>query len=459
MTLGAWTSDWVTNGRVQSSRLVFVLLVAVGLAAVFASRDRSALVVVALSIVALGRGVVEWTTVPAPTGPVAVSATLADDPDPSERGTHAVFVVDGRRVDAWLYGRLARRIERVSSGERVLLTGLIEASPRPRRDLLRHIVGRVRVDDIVVTGQSADHLHRSVNRLRHLFAEGASSLPDDRRNLLTGLLYGDDRHLDRSVVDEFRRAGLAHLTAVSGQNVAYVMAVVAPLLSRMRQRTRIASSIIFLSIFVILTRAEPSVVRAALMAGAALVLPRTSARSLRALSVAVVVGVIVDPFLVWSVGWWLSVSGCGGLVLLSPLVQRALGGGRIASFVAPTIGAQLAVLPVSASVFGWPDAIGIVTNVVAGPIAGAVMLAGLPLVLAAALLPDDFGRVLLFPVDLGVRAVAVVAERGARAGLPTWVDVATPLFVVVLLAARAPRVRLTRVATLTRGTLPRARIR
>lgn len=459
VTFGAWLSDWVVDDRVQVGRLVLVVIVALGSAVVVASRERSAVLVAVLSIVAVGRGVVEWSVAPAPIGPVSVVATLADDPDPSERGTHVVFDVDGRRVDAWLYGRLARRIERVSSGERVWLTGRIDESSRPRRDLLRHIVGRVRVNDITVIGEAANHLHRSVNRLRGVFADGVASLPDVRRNLLTGLLYGDDRRLDREVVDEFRRAGLAHLTAVSGQNVAYVMAVVAPLLGRLRQRARIVTSIAVLSIFVVLTRAEPSVVRAALMAGAALILPRTTTRSVRALSTAVIVGVIVDPFLVWSVGWWLSVSGCAGLVLVSPLVERALGGGRIASFIAPTIGAQVAVLPVSASVFGWPDAIGLVTNMVAGPVAGLVMLVGLPIVLAAALVPDGVGRLFLFPIDLGVRVVASIAERGARSGLPTWLDVAAPLLVLLLVAARAPGVRLTRVATLTRGTLPGARIR
>ncbi|MFM7489849.1 MAG: ComEC/Rec2 family competence protein [Actinomycetota bacterium] len=459
VTFGAWVSDWVVDGRVHTGRLALVVLAAIGSAMVVASRDRSVLLVVALSIVALGRGVVEWSVASAPTGSISVGATVAADPDPSERGTHVVFEVDGRRVDAWLYGRLARRIERVSSGERVWLVGRIDEPTRPRRDLLRHIVGRVRVDDVTVTGESANHLHRSVNRLRRVFANGAASLPDERRNLLTGLLYGDDRRLDREVVDEFRRAGLAHLTAVSGQNVAYVMAVVAPLLGRLRQRARVVTSIAVLAIFVILTRAEPSVVRAALMAGAAVVLPRTTTRSARALSTAVIVGVIVDPFLVWSVGWWLSVSGCAGSVLVSPLVERALGGGRIASFVAPTIGAQVAVLPVSASVFGWPDANGLVTNMVAGPVAGSVMLVGLPIVLAAAVLPDGVGRVLLFPIDLGVRVVALVAERGARSGLPTWLDVVAPLLVLLLVVARAPRTRLTRVATLTRGTLPGARIR
>jgi len=69
------------------------------------------------------------------------------------------------------------------------------------------------------------------------------------------------------------------------------------------------------------------------------------------------------------------------------------------------------------------------------------------------------GRVLLFPIDLGVRVVALVAERGARSGLPTWLDVVAPLLVLLLVMARAPRTRLTRVATLTRGTLPGARIR
>lgn len=456
VTFGVWLSDWVVtrSGAVAPRRLLVVVVLT---SAAWAVVRRPALLLIALGTVSFARGVVEWRVDPAEPRTIATSAVLAEDPDPGERGTHVVFEIDGRRVDAWLFGRLARRVERASAGERVFVAGRIVTSRQPRSDLLHHVVGRVHVDDLRVNGGPSNNVQRSVNRLRELLARGVESLPRERRDLVSGLLYGDDRRVSSEVVAEFRASGLAHLTAVSGQNVAYVMAVAAPLLARCRPRTRLGASLVLLGFFVLVTRAEPSVIRAALMAGAALVLPRTTSRSARALAVAVVIGVIVDPFLVWSVGWWLSIGGCAGLVFFGPLVERALGGGRLARFAAPTLGAQLGVLPVSTLVFGLPRATGLLTNLIAGPVAGFVMLVGLPAVLVAAVAPPFVDHVVLLPVDIGTRFVALVADRGAALSTPRWLDVAMPLVVIGLVIAHASRSRVTRVATWTRGSFPRSR--
>jgi hypothetical protein len=52
--------------------------------------------------------------------------------------------------------------------------------------------------------------------------------------LYRGLVIGDDRDQPRDMIDRFRASGLSHLTAVSGQNVAFVLAACGPLLVRMR---------------------------------------------------------------------------------------------------------------------------------------------------------------------------------------------------------------------------------
>src|SRR5262249_58586162 len=106
--------------------------------------------------------------------------------------------------------------------------------------------------------------------------------------------------------------------------------------------------------FALLTRFEPSVVRAAAMAAiaaTATVLGRP-ASTVRLLSLAVAVMVLIDPLLVWSVGWWLSVGATGGIaVLATPLAVRLPGPRPLAQTLAITAaapggGAPVAVAPV-----------------------------------------------------------------------------------------------------------------
>ena len=68
------------------------------------------------------------------------------------------------------------------------------------------------------------------------------------------------------MVDAFRASGLSHLTAVSGENVAFVLAAASPLLRRLRPWWRWAATLGLIGWFMTLTRFEPSVLRAGVMA-------------------------------------------------------------------------------------------------------------------------------------------------------------------------------------------------
>jgi competence protein ComEC len=152
----------------------------------------------------------------------------------------------------------------------------------------------------------------------------------------------------------------------------------------------------------------------------------------------VAVLLVVDPFLVRSVGFVLSVAATAGLVFLGPGLEGILGTGAVARIASATIAAQLAVAPFALWWFGSLPIVAVPANVVAVPIASGVMVVGLPLVLAcgtldgfasfvAAMLGSGSAHVVstivdgvvdaaLVPVRIGVRAiwwVAVVAERAS----------------------------------------------
>ena len=67
-------------------------------------------------------------------------------------------------------------------------------------------------------GGLADALRRRVDRSL------APGLDGERRAVVAGVVLGEDEGLDQELRDDFRASGLYHLLAVSGQNVAYVIA-------------------------------------------------------------------------------------------------------------------------------------------------------------------------------------------------------------------------------------------
>jgi competence protein ComEC len=185
----------------------------------------------------------------------------------------------------------------------------------------------------------------------------------------------------------------------------------------MRPLARWATSLGLIGWFVVLTRAEPSVLRAGVMAGlaaTAFVLGR-QAEPLRLLALAVVALLLLDPLLAWSVGFWLSVGATAGVVLgavhLAPRLVRL---GPLALPVAVTLGAQCGVAVPSLLVFGRLSLTGTVANIVAVPVAGLVMLVGLPACLVAGTVPF-VGSVVMAPVGWGVWWVDAVATVAAAA--------------------------------------------
>src|SRR6201999_3539909 len=110
-------------------------------------------------------------------------------------------------------------------------------------------------------------LQRWAGRLRSGRRQAASGLPASERGLLPGLVVGDTSQMLDADTGAFRSAGLTHLTAVSGANLAGVVAAVFGLLrwTPLGIRARALSSACVLVGFVVLARPTPSVLRAAAM--------------------------------------------------------------------------------------------------------------------------------------------------------------------------------------------------
>ena len=400
---------------------------------------KSILIVSSITIVGW-RSTTEWSEVrTVDFGEVATVATLASDPEPLGRGVKVLLSIDGRRFEAVVYGSNAAGVSGLERGESVRVVGRTRETreERRRRSQVRHIVGTIEVESFSDPEGGARRrsraLERSANDVRDVMARGASVMKGDDAALFAGLVYGDDSAQSEEMVERFRESGLAHLTAVSGQNVGYLLAIITPLLRRRGRWTRLSATLGALVWFAVLTRVEPSVVRAAGMAAVSAVALSIGwrPRAIEVLSMCVIVFVIVDPFLAWSIGWWLSTAGTFGLVVWTPSIHRLLRGAserrrRLADWVAPTIAAQLGVLPVSVAVFGWPSALALPANLLAAPVAGVVMLVGIPMALVAGTVPAVADLAMILPT-VAVRWVDTVALMAARVEPPRVIDIVVTL--------------------------------
>ena len=412
-----------------------------------ASRVTAVLAVAGLAV--LGGGLhraARASLVAAPSGPVRGLVRIDEDPRPltaarsATRLTELVVEIGGARYRGIVAGMPARRLERAQAGDRLW----IDAERRParrgdRRGATDRIGGRLTIRALGdrFPGSALD---RSVNRVRLVVRDQAdAAMGGSDGALFSGLVLGDDARQPPAMVAEFRGSGLSHLTAVSGQNITILVAFAGPLLRRLRPLARLAATLALIAWLVVLTRGEPSVVRAALMGALAAIsfaLGRPTL-PLDALIGAVVLAVAADPLLVRSVGLWLSAGATAGVIVLGPPIAGLLWGpGWIRAGLGMTIGAQLGVAVPSVLVFGRLPLVAIPANLLAVPVAAFVMAAGVPLALLAAAAPAVRAWVMA-PATIGTRWVGRVASLAARLEPPPPVAWAGWLLIAALLARAA----------------------
>ena len=98
-------------------------------------------------------------------------------------------------------------------------------------------------------------------------------LREEDAALLRGMVLGQDERLSDAVRDEFQVSGLAHLLAVSGQNVMLlaILVLAAAGVVGLPLRARLALALLLVAAYVPLAGGGPSIQRAGVMGAAGLV--------------------------------------------------------------------------------------------------------------------------------------------------------------------------------------------
>jgi competence protein ComEC len=213
--------------------------------------------------------------------------------------------------------------------------------------------------------------------------------------LLSGMVLGEDERLSDGVRTDFKRSGLAHLLAVSGQNVVLLAMLVlgAGMALGLPLRMRLGAALVLVALYVPLAGGGPSIQRAGVMGGAGLVAALAGRPASRwyALGLAAAVTLAVNPRASGEPGWQLSFAAVAGLLALVPrwreALRRARVPGPLADAIAVTAAATLATAPLMALHFEQVSLASLPANLVAAPAVAPVMWLGMGSIALAQVAP------------------------------------------------------------------------
>ena len=257
--------------------------------------------------------------------------------------------------------------DRPRAGERWRIDGEVVGGPGRWRGIAYAGVIDVHEAELVEAGSL---LIRQANGARDRVAAVFDGL-GSAGGLVAGFMIGDTTNVAVADLNALRAAGLSHYVAVSGSNVALFLGLwwVATAALGTSPRRRAVVGAVGLVFFVWITRWEPSVVRAAVMA--ALVLGSRAigvpVTGWAALGGAVVGVVLISSELVGSLGFQLSAAATAGVLLCHRLIRVPY----VGPLLSATIGAQVAVAPLLLSAFGSVPLLAPVSNLLAAPLVSA----------------------------------------------------------------------------------------
>ncbi len=432
----ALAADWVSaNQLLAAIAMAMAVLLVLGEVRPRAPVGRAWPVVIGAGLIALRLAVI-------PTGPPALQSPPAGSGpwmlvvestgSPRDGQQSATLTTPPGSMPRYTVAATLPRYPPVVPGDRVVVDGPIRPRPdSPYGAYLERIgaVGTLKARTFAIESASSD-LGRRLEDLRRGAADGlAAVLPEPEAGLAAGILIGLRDRVDRDLAASFTTAGVSHVVAISGWNIAIVAAAVAAVAGRLGRRRRSLVMIVSIVAYVAFAGASASVVRAAAMAGVVL-LARESGRAghaTAALAWAATLLLLADPDLIGDAGFQLSSLATAGLIAwatpLSSWLDR-LGRGRLPRWLTESLGvslaAQAATLPIVLVSFGRLAILAPLVNLAIVPLVAPAMAAGL-VALAGGLavhagVPSVIGAVLAAPGWVILRVLVGIVN--AASSLP-----------------------------------------
>lgn len=292
--------------------------------------------------------------------------------------------------------RELERVNRWQRGDRIQLTGELQKPGEARNfdgfDYAQYLRTQKIHWMIKVKGSeqagvtppdswNLSHILRWTDAVRHKLGGKLDELYGGiHAGYMKGLVIGNRDDLDPDTFMEFSRLGLTHILAISGMHVAVVVGCLLFICTtlRMTRETSLTVVMWLIPVYVLLTGASPSIVRAGIMGMIGLYAARRRLLKdgLHILSVAVLAMLLWNPYFLVNVSFQLSFIVTAGLMIFVPKLMPLLTflPRWLAGTVGVTVVAQLISFPLTIHYFNQVSLISVFANMLLVPVISLVVL-------------------------------------------------------------------------------------
>ncbi len=221
-----------------------------------------------------------------------------------------------------------------------------------------------------------------------------ANLEENEANLCIGLLIGDRTNLDEEIEEDFKTSNLTHMLAVSGSHFVYIILAMT-YITKLFKRKRLGQIIMLIAIilFMNLTGNTGSVVRSGIMAilGVVASLLYRKSDMWTNMSIAILIQVIINPYIIFDIGVQLSYGGVIGIVLFNDIindrlvkicglfrVQKEGIRNKVIKYVyesiSVTLSANIVIIPIMMLNFNTISLSFVISNLLAGSIMGVLVI-------------------------------------------------------------------------------------
>ena len=286
----------------------------------------------------------------------------------------------------------------------------------------KKIYGSFKAEKIsVIKENNVNFILRISNNTRNKVIEIAKKiLPKETSSLLIGILIGERQYISEDITENFSKSSLSHILAISGSHISYIIIGITFILTKSRTSKKGMYIITILSLifFIFITNFSSSVIRACIM-GIIVLFAKIVYRKpdiLTSISVSLLIILIDNPFTIKDIGLQLSYLGTIGIVYLNKPIANFLEKymkKKIAKILAITISAQIMVLPVTVINFNNISTVFIISNIIAAPLTGGIILLGYANVLIG-VISLDIAKVIAIITHSLVQLLIWTAEFTAK---------------------------------------------
>lgn len=202
-------------------------------------------------------------------------------------------------------------------------------------------------------------------------------MPEDSAELSYSILFGDKSSLDKQVKDNFSSSGIAHLLAVSGLHISFLVSILYFLLNKMKTKPLVRFIIVsvFLIFYSYLCSFSPSVVRASLMCVVFMLVSMIGKQNdlLNSIAISGLIILLIKPLYIFDAGFIMSFGSVLAIAILAKSFRLFFNKNckipsKIADVMAIDISTTIAILPVISVTFGKISFLSFLANLVAIPV-------------------------------------------------------------------------------------------